>query len=123
MAANPRWNRFVTMIPTAHACNPRFANTEKGFVDGELATWFSVAFASLKNGIRPRLQETVSLKRALFSGEFVLYELKDSKWDPWRQADADSRGAQWIRDDAGRYRAAKKLFSWAFAERLPVFAW
>lgn len=87
------WPHFTSMIPSEFNYNPATITRDHTYYNAVLGKRLSRALASLKGGIRPTLEETVHLKRALLCSDSSYSKFKHSKWEPWRQADAISRGA------------------------------
>ncbi|KAL8448972.1 hypothetical protein Emed_003324 [Eimeria media] len=91
MRAETWWPQLLQMIPTDYEPSPLCRSS----IGTRLAQRLSAALASLKNGIRPSLEDTVELKRELFKGQSLKLGFDKKLWDPWRKDDdghPDSQG-------------------------------
>ncbi|KAL8448968.1 hypothetical protein Emed_003320 [Eimeria media] len=86
MTARLWWPQLAAMIPCEFRETEQTASPKK-FVRITLVLRLSSALKLLKSGIRPTAEETVHLKRDLFSHAFTLDYFKSPMWDDWREAD------------------------------------
>ena len=81
------WSHFVTTIPTEYQCDPSRYESPRLRQHASLAARLSAALGSIKSGTRPSAEMTVTLKRELFCENSSPSELREKRWDPWRNDD------------------------------------
>ncbi|KAL8455634.1 hypothetical protein Emag_000564 [Eimeria magna] len=86
MTARLWWPQLAAMIPCEYP-EPKETNSPKRFQRVTVLLRLISALKLLKSGIRPAAEDTLSLKRDLFSRSFTSKCFKSKTWDDWREAD------------------------------------